>query len=448
MKDHLIFDTTNITTISDTDNIGAYVRSGKSGALVTHQSAIRAAPTGFSFVDGDVTVGSDSILEAGHGLVTGDKVQLTTSGTLPAGLALATDYYVIRVDANNFKLASSAYNAEWDMPVDITAAAGGGTHNVVGQAQDVRALDVWVRNPLTISGTVTANQGTSPWVVSATDLDIRDLVHTQDSIRLGDGTSFFTSTSENSDIALDVHISNTEIAVIQGSDSPWSIDDNGGSITVDGTVATNAEKAEDAIHASGAIGNFVLAVRNDANTALAADGDYTPFTTDAQGRLKVAAEVTVQAGDAEFLEDSIHNNADAGIHILAVRQDTLSSLVSADGDYASLKVNADGRLYVDVGTISINDVALANVAIAAAAETLDAANTAQNIIVSPLASRKYLWIYNKDNQAMFIGQSGVTAANGFPISPGAYMELRAGAAVDIEFVSSKLNHEIRTLEIS
>ena len=50
-----------------------------------------------------------------------------------------------------------------------------------------------------------------------------DLAHTDDSVRLGDGTSFFTSTSENSDIALDVHISNTSIAVTDG----------GGSLTVD-----------------------------------------------------------------------------------------------------------------------------------------------------------------------------------------------------------------------
>ena len=449
MKDHLIFDTLDIDTIEATDNIGAHIRSGKSGALVTHHADFKPAPAGFSFVDGDVTVGSDSIAETAHGLLTGDKVRLTTSGVLPAGLALLTDYYVIRVDANNFKLASSAYNAEWNKPVDITAAAGGGTHNVVGQVQDVRALDVWVMNPLSVSGTVTVNQGTSPWVigdgggsitVDAADLDIRDLVHTQDSVRLGNGTAFFTSTSENSDIALDVHISNTEIAVIQGSDSPWAIE---------GTVATNAEKAEDAIHASGAIGNFVLAVRNDANTALAADGDYTPFTTDAQGRLKVAAEVTVQAGDAEFLEDSIHNNADAGIHILAVRQDSLSSLVSADGDYASLKVNAAGRLYVDVGTVSINDAALANTAIAHAANVLNVAATAEDVVASPLASRKYLWIYNKANTPVYVGASGVTAATGFPVSPGSYLELRAGAAVDIEFVGDAgKTPEIRTLELS
>ena len=37
--------------------------------------------------------------------------------------------------------------------------------------------------------------------------------HTNDSIRLGNGTSFFTSTNENGDIALDVHISNSSLSV-------------------------------------------------------------------------------------------------------------------------------------------------------------------------------------------------------------------------------------------
>lgn len=430
MKDHLIFDTLDIDTIEATDSVGAHIRSGKAGALITHHADFKAAPAGFSFVDGDVTVGSDSIAETAHGLLTGDKVRLTTSGVLPAGLALLTDYYVIRVDANNFKLASSAYNAEWNKPVDITAAAGGGTHNVVGQSQDVRALDVWVMNPVSVSGTVELGATTLAALenitVSATDLDIRDLAFATDKVDVTGSTVELGATTL---AALET------ITVNQGT-SPW-------------VVQAGAEKAEDSIHNSGDTGNFVLAVRNDANTALAADGDYTPFQTDAQGRLKVSAEVTVQAGDAEFLEDSIHNNADAGIHILAVRQDTLSSLVSADGDYASLKVNADGRLYVDVGTVSINDAALANTAIAHAANPLNVAGTSEDVVASPLANRKYLWIYNNDNTKVYIGAAGVTAATGFPVSPGSYLELRAGAAVDIEFVGdSGKTPNIRTLELS
>lgn len=60
---------------------------------------------------------------------------------------------------------------------------------------------------------------------------------------------------------------------------------DGGSIT--GTFTTNAEYAEDAAHSSGDTGAFSLAVRRDADTPMAADGDYHGLVVDATGRLKV-----------------------------------------------------------------------------------------------------------------------------------------------------------------
>lgn len=95
------------------------------------------APT---FVDGDVTVGTDNINTTAHDLQDLQKVQLTTTGTLPAGLALATDYYVIKVDADNYKLAASLADAIADTAVDITAAAGGGTHTTTS-TQTVVTID-------------------------------------------------------------------------------------------------------------------------------------------------------------------------------------------------------------------------------------------------------------------------------------------------------------------
>lgn len=46
-----------------------------------------------------------------HGLSTGIIGQLTTSGTLPSALSLLTNYYVIVVDLNTIRLASSLVNA-------------------------------------------------------------------------------------------------------------------------------------------------------------------------------------------------------------------------------------------------------------------------------------------------------------------------------------------------
>lgn len=62
-------------------------------------------------------------------ILTGTRVRLTTTTTLPAGLATATDYYVIRVSDTTFKLATSYANAIAGTAINITDA-GTGTHTM------------------------------------------------------------------------------------------------------------------------------------------------------------------------------------------------------------------------------------------------------------------------------------------------------------------------------
>lgn len=62
-------------------------------------------------------------------ILTGTRVRLTTTTTLPAGLATATDYYVIRVGDSTFKLATSYANAIAGTAINITDA-GTGTHTI------------------------------------------------------------------------------------------------------------------------------------------------------------------------------------------------------------------------------------------------------------------------------------------------------------------------------
>ncbi len=83
------------------------------------------------------SVAFPSITDAAHGLFTGDgPVQLTTSGTIPAGLALLTNYWVVVVDTNTIQLATSFANAMAATPV-IVSFTGNGTgtltlNNVAG----------------------------------------------------------------------------------------------------------------------------------------------------------------------------------------------------------------------------------------------------------------------------------------------------------------------------
>ena len=62
-------------------------------------------------------------------LLTGTRVRCTTTTTLPAPLALATDYYLIRIDNTTYKLATSYANAIASTAIDITTT-GTGTHTL------------------------------------------------------------------------------------------------------------------------------------------------------------------------------------------------------------------------------------------------------------------------------------------------------------------------------
>lgn len=66
-----------------------------------------------------------------------------------------------------------------------------------------------------------------------------------------------------------------------------------------GTAAANLGKAEDAVHASGDTGVFMLCVANEANTVFtSADGDYVPMGTDREGSTRTIGNRAHDAVDA------------------------------------------------------------------------------------------------------------------------------------------------------
>lgn len=66
-----------------------------------------------------------------HGFVTGDgPYRLSTTGTLPAGLAVDTDYWIRAIDANTFSLHLNRRDAGLDLNAVETTDTGTGTHTV------------------------------------------------------------------------------------------------------------------------------------------------------------------------------------------------------------------------------------------------------------------------------------------------------------------------------
>lgn len=98
------------------------------------------------------------------------------------------------------------------------------------------------------------------------------------------------------------------VTIATDSTGVLSIDDNGGSVTVDGTVTVNTN--------SGAI-------------------------------LSNIGDVATSAASLGKAEDAGHSSGDAGVMALAVRRDTAASGASNDGDYATLNVDANGRLHAN-----------------------------------------------------------------------------------------------------
>jgi len=115
-----------------------------------------------------------------------------------------------------------------------------------------------------------------------------------------------------------------------------------------GRLIISSRFLEDTPHVSGDAGLQILAVRNDAGGSLVdTDGDYTPLQVGSDGRLLVDAEISLDSG-SDKLEDSAHASGDTGTYILAVRADArpTNANTDADGDYASLFINVNGELYV------------------------------------------------------------------------------------------------------
>lgn len=294
-------------------------------------------------------------------------------------------------------------------------------------------------------GALHISDGGTPIAVSATDLDIRDLVNTQDSVAIGDETN---------------------IIDLQALDSAF------------GATAQTFP---------------ISGVRQDADTSpVDADGDAHPFVFDDSGQLKVRANVvaTVEPSDAEYAEDSAHASGDVGLQMLAVRQDTLAASTDSDGDYSSFKVDSLGRLYTtaavsgDVADDAADsgnplkigsratDAALtalsaaddradlisdiyrrvivnSSAAIAVQSSTAAVTDVAAQLMATPLDGRRKVVIQNLGANEVYLGGSAVADTNGIVLLRRTSIELEIGEHVDLFAVcASGETASLRLLEMA
>jgi len=238
--------------------------------------------------------------------------------------------------------------------------------------------------------------------VSATDFDIRDLSHTQDSIKIGDGTDFLAI---NADGSLNVTV----------------VSDANDGIFAEDSVAANADN-----------GQSVLKVRQDTlASSVSADGDYEWFKGNARGALWTApvGSVDDDGADTEF-PVKMGSKALSGA----------LSAVSASGDRANMISDLYRRIY-------IND----SPNIAAAAADFDVDNTVGGIALptAALAGRRRMFIQNLGSNDVYLGPSGVTTTSGFRLAKGSTVSLELGQNVALFGISGSATlNDVRVFELA
>ncbi len=122
--------TTTATQLVTALNLDAGVAAllTASGAGASPVTALATTPLATG-TNSEVNTTTNAVSIPTHGFSTGFKVRLTTTGTLPATLALATDYFVIVVDADTIQFATSYANALAGTAVDLTNQGSDGAVN-------------------------------------------------------------------------------------------------------------------------------------------------------------------------------------------------------------------------------------------------------------------------------------------------------------------------------
>jgi hypothetical protein len=72
-----------------------------------------------------VDTGTDTLTVTEHGYITAQPIVYTSGGSLIGGLTSTNTYYVIKVDANSVKLATSAANATAGTAINLTSSGNG-----------------------------------------------------------------------------------------------------------------------------------------------------------------------------------------------------------------------------------------------------------------------------------------------------------------------------------
>lgn len=198
-------------------------------------------------------------------------------------------------------------------------------------------------------------------------------------VKLADGTA---DSSTRIVAGGGVEASALRVTIASDSTGVVSVDDNGGSLTIDAPVGTPAfvrlsdgsaaiatlpvsaaslplpsgaatAAKQPALGTAGTASTDVITIQGIASGTVVPVSDGGGSIT-VDGSLSVSGVVPgTSATSLGKAEDSVAADGDTGVMMLAVRKDTAATTVGADGDYHPLEVDANGKLHVNAGNVVI-----------------------------------------------------------------------------------------------
>ena len=140
----------------------------------------------------EVDIQANNIRILDHGFITGTKVAYTNnSGTSIGGLTNATDYYVIAINKDYIRLATSAENASSGVPVTLSTFGGGIDHRLSASQ---------INGTKTGTGTVSTTAGST--LVSGVNTQFSKILKVGDRFRLFAPDTVITGTFASAAITL------------------------------------------------------------------------------------------------------------------------------------------------------------------------------------------------------------------------------------------------------
>jgi hypothetical protein len=168
------------------------------------------------------------------------------------------------------------------------------------------------------------------------------------------------------------------------------------------------------------------------------------FATDKVDVSGSSVSITGSVAVTQSTSPWVVSATDLDIRDLAAATDSVSSWVK-DGAGNSIGSTANA-LDVNIKSGDLDDN-LANSAIENESRTVGVTAIATTAAAA-IVGRKWLYLANVSNKAMFFGKASVTTANGFPVYPGDKHEFRIGALVTTNVIGEAAGLDLRVMQLS